>query len=205
MLKYEEEKSRETSLKQDYEKKLQEIEEKETEVKTLESGASSAKANSEAAYAASVDSSAQAIALSANASGLSALSSHLSRKALISVEARMECEKITSTTAQVACLDTAANEELGHVAGERCEVVGGARKKCEESLCCGQGLRPEVSLAPEATVVIETCQPPASTYYYHQQTATATRELWSFNCIEGAKYIASALSAVVISSLYIFE
>ena len=68
----------------------------------------------------------------------------------------------------MTCLDTAANAELGHVTGTRCEVVGGSRKQCEASLCCGQGLRPDVSAAPAGTLVIETCQPTASTYYYHK-------------------------------------
>jgi len=93
---------------------------------------------------------------------------------------------------------------LGHQTNTRCEVSAGERKKCEEGLCCGAGLRPEVTAAAASVLVIETCQPTTTQYYYHEPTVGATKELWEFTCIEGAKYLTPALSLVAISSMLLF-
>lgn len=107
----------------------------------------------------------------------------------------------------MTCEKAAALKELGAPAGTRCEIANTTRVKCEANLCCGAAVNPK--LAADATVtvkVIETCQPAASSYYFHTPSVGATQELWAFTCIEAAKYLSSALSLVgLLSFLVVIE
>lgn len=129
----------------------------------------------------------------------------MARISKVSAERRKICLAMATADERKACEVKAAIDELGHPAHTRCEIAGGARKKCEDTLCCGAAVRPatEKVVAGEPTL-IESCQPKTANYYFHTPANGGNTQLWKFTCIEAAKYISSAFSLAALLSVFYY-
>jgi len=205
MLEAEQEEAKLKSLKAAWDKKIQQVKTAEKEKLALEEKAKKDAAVSEVQNRLATQTKAQAAEFAKKAAGLREFANHLARISKVSAERRKICLAETDAAKRKACEVKAALEELGHPAHTRCEIQGGARIKCEDTLCCGAAVRPatEPIVAGEPTV-IESCQPKTANYYFHTPAKGGNTQLWKFTCIEAAKYISSAFSLAALLSVFYY-
>lgn len=122
--------------------------------------------------------------------------------------ATAETKRATDLKAIGTLIDKAiADKPKAGAAGARCEKAqsnGTARPKrdettCAAELCCGAAKIP----VGEAVMIVETCQPVATTEYSYVKPRSAmatvlpTAEKVPFTCIQGAQKLAAAASAAL--------
>lgn len=112
----------------------------------------------------------------------------------------------------ILALVTKAEEDASPAgtAGARCEKAlsngtfrpARGETTCNEGLCCGAARVPDANSRTNVTMTIETCQAVGTTSYDYQPprapmaTTAPAKVSYDFVCIEGAKKLAAAASAL---------
>lgn len=119
---------------------------------------------------------------------------------------REECDGkyAALSTERENCYKTHANAEFGGIAGESCSNGG----KCDAGLklCCGKATAPSNSKETDALKAsgLTICDKANSSAYYHTPEGETLFESWTFECVEGAKYLSVGLTLLGFMSFMMY-